>query len=293
MFFESEFNEINNTLSSLLQERRRKLTKVWGFLLVFVIVLIIFFIVLFPKQFENGDTSWILPIYGGIALVGTLVGFLISVGFTSEKPYFEFLFPSIINKINMNEGLYLEYEAYEKQDKEFNREGGLFTSFASVKIRRRVEGYTEEQFKYKIYDCTMTTSNGKSQQVHFDGIYFVLRKQVMTDLQIRSKGSPKRKGVKYTRQDNVDSFKVYKRSSDEFSNLDFKYLRFMDSLKVDLNYKAIYLSVVEGQIHLALTYKKHPCRKRKNLNLDVLNKYANHLLNEIKIVNDLQNIDLF
>ena len=293
MFQQNEFELINKEFQNLQKKRMKKITKIWGKLLVITIILIVLAIVIFPKQFNNAATVWILPTYGGMALLGSLTGFLISIKYTSEKPFFEYLFPEIIQKINLNEGLYLEYEAYTKQDKEFNKDGGLFTRFAAIRVRRRLVGYTEEQLKYKIYDCTMTTSSGNNKQTHFDGSYFIIDKSVLTKLQIRTNGSPKQKGVKFEKQDDIEDFRVYKELGVSSSNLDHKYLRFMESLKTDLNKKRIYLSVVEGQIHLAIWYRKHPIRKQKQVTLEVLNNYALNFLDDIKMINQLANIDQY
>jgi len=293
MFTSSEFDRINQEFMKKQKERKSKLLKVWGTLLALTVGLIIFFIILFPKQFESGGTAWILPTYGGMILLTVLIGFSVSMSFTSEKPFFEFLFHEVIQKINMYEGTFLEYHAYEKKAGGFNKEGGLFTGFANVKLRRRLSGQTEDHHKFDIVDCIMTTSNGKSQQTHFDGTYFILDKRVSSSLQVRTKGSPKLKKVKFDRLDQIESIRVYKEREQQVSNLDHLYIEYIKRLSERLEYKNVYFSIVDGQLHLAIWFKKHPIRKSKPLTLEKLNSYANEFMNEYRLINELAKIDNF
>lgn len=291
MFTNSEFELIQKEFMEVQNTRGKKLRKIWGVLLLAVIGIILLFLFIFPNQFLSSDTAWILPTYGGIALVATIIGFLISLVLISEKPYFESVYPKIIQKINQIEDLYLEYEAYPKTGKEFNINGGLFTRFASVRTKRKIEGYTEEQHKYSIYDCTMTTSSGNNQQTHFDGTYFLLRKTTNTTLQVRSNGSPKFKGVKFTLQEGSSNLKVYKKTEESVNSIDHLFIRFMEQLAENPNHKRVYLSVTGEEIHLGLWFKKDPTRRQKTFNIDVLNNYAKYFLSEYELCNKIDSID--
>lgn len=282
----------------MIQEFKREqrtvgqtLKKIWGTLLAITIVIIVAVLMIFPQQFSSSETAWILPVYGGMLLVTTLIGFLVSLNYLSEKPFFTTLFPELYEKINFDEGLYLEYTPYEKVDREFVRVGGLFTRGASVKVRRHVQGTTEEQLRFDIYDCTLTTSNGKSQQVHFDGTYFILEKQLFTSLQIRSNGSPRLKGVKFERVSDIEHVRVYKEVSQTMSSIDSIVLRYVETLLPADNHKRVYCSVVDGFIHLAITYKKHPARKQKNVSLTTVNGYYDHFKEELQIAEQIAQLN--
>ncbi len=293
MFTRSEFEEINNEFNAKQAERRKKLVRVWGFVLGIVSFIIVVFIVAFPNQFDNESTAWILPTYGGILFLIAFIGFLISTKFQSEKPVFEYIYDEIIQKINMDEGLFLNYKAYDKEDRGFNKIGGLFTSFASVRVRRHISGDTEEHHHFNIYDCTMTTSSGNSQQTHFAGVYFVVNRQLNTSLQIRTNGSPKLKGVKFDRQDEFDGLKVYKEREQNMTNIDHTLLTFMNRFSENEEYKRVYLSVVDGQIHLALWFKKNPANKQKIINIETMNRLKEYFMSEYQIINDISSIDSF
>jgi len=293
MFTATEFKRIHREFKEVQLKRRLKLQKVWGTLLVITILILVLFIVLFPNQFQNPTTAWILPTYGGMVFLIVLIGFLVSNKFLSEKPFFDDLFPQVYNKINITEGMAFDYKAYDNEDKEFNKMGGLFTRFASVKIKRHVEGKTEEQHRFNIYDCKMTTSNGKNQQTHFDGIYFILEKNVNTSLQVRTNGSPKLKGIKFDKQPEFDEIRVYKETEQTMRSVDNQFVRFVSDLARNPEYKRVYLSIVEGQIHLALWYKNHPARKQKIMTVETLNNLYIFFLNEYKLLSDIDNVDVF
>lgn len=293
MFTSSEFDRINNDYKEKQKERRGKLKTIWGVLLGVTVFVLLLLIYLFPNQFENEDTFWIMPTYGGMAFATTLIGFLITIKFTSEKPFFEYVYPEVYKKLNMTEELFLEYQGYEKQNREFNTKGGLFTRGASVGSRRHVKGATEDQIKFDIYDCTMTTSSGKNQQTHFDGLYITIHKQLNTMVQIRSNGSPKLKGIKFDRKEEVENIRVFKEREKDLSNLDFSYIRFVSRLIENPLYKRVYFSIVDGEIHLALWYKKHPARKQKNFTVESLNNVYNVFFDEYKLINEIISIDSY
>jgi len=293
MFTSSEFDRINKEYKEKQNERRRKLKTIWGVLLGITVFVLLLLIYIFPNQFDNEDTFWIMPTYGGTALATTMIGFLITIKFTSEKPFFEYVYPEIYKKLNMTEELFFEYHGYEKQNREFNTKGGLFTRMASVKSRRHVKGATEDQIQFDIYDCTMTTSSGKSQQTHFDGTYIIIHKQLHSLLQVRTNGSPKMKGIKFDRKEEVDNIRAFKEKEKELSNLDLSYVRFIVRLSEDPQYKRIYFSIVDGEIHLALWHKKHPARKQKTFTVESLNNIYNVFFDEYKLINEMIAIDSY
>ena len=293
MFNATDFRAIYESFGVVQEQRRKKLKKIWGTILFGSTAIIVILIILFPGQFSKGETAWILPTYGGMVFLTGLIGYLVSLNFVSEKPFFENLFPAIYTKINQSEGLYLEYTAFDKTSREFNKEGGLFTRYASVQVRRRVVGRSDESMPFEIYDTTLTTSNGKSQQVHFDGVYFKIEKPLNTTVQIRVKGSPKYKGIKMIRQEEEQNIRVYKLEGEYISNLDRMLQSYVERLAEDPNLRNVALSVMDNEIHLALHYKKQLKRKTKNFTNEVLNNYYTMFLDEIKLVNELSNIGEF
>lgn len=291
MFTNSEFQRLNSAFQELQNNRRTKFKRIWGGFLIGTVLVVIVLILIFPDQFHKPDTNWILPVYGGMAFLITLIGFILSFKYLSEKPFFNYLYSEIYKKINLDESLFLNYKAYDNEDKSFNKVGGLFTRMASVTVRRHILSKTDEQTPFDIYDCLMITSNGKSQQVHFDGVYFVLKKTTNTSIQVRTSGSPRLKGIKFSQHKEFEDIKVYKEIGESINNNDKLFINFVRQLAKQSKYKKVFLSVVKGQIHLGLWYKKHPARKQKVISVQVLNDLNNYFLSELNIIRDLENID--
>lgn len=291
MFTNDEFRKIQRELKERQIKRKQKLLKVWGFLLSISVIIIISFVFIFPDQFKSSETAWILPTYGGIAFSITLIGFIVSIKYISEKPIFEYLYDQIIDKINMHEGLFLKYTAYDKTSRDFNKKGGLFTPLASVNVKRHIEGMTSDQHEFHIYDTILTTSSNNSQQTHFDGIYFVLNKPTQTIVQIRTNGKPRVKKHKYVKVETQSELKVFKEIDQHINNLDYKYLNYIEKMSKSTEIKRIYFSSKENQLHLAIWYKKHPTRKQKSISLDRLNILTERFLGEFQLMEDLLEIE--
>lgn len=293
MFTNEEFEKINEELNQDLNTQSKKIMKVWLFFLLTTIVICGTLLLIFPNMFDDSTTSWILPVYGGIAIVITLLGTLISRTFRSEKPYFNYLFDQVIQKINFVEGLFLEYTPYDKSNREYVKKGGLFTSYATVSNKRHIKGTTNDETPFDIFDTTLMTSNGKSQSIHFDGVYYIIHKNIDTTLQVRSNGTPKLKGVKFEKCKEFENIKVFKKLEENVSNIDYTFINFVVKLLENETYKRVYLSVVEDEIHLAVWFKKHPLRKPKSFDCTILNQIANSFLEEIDLANEIDSINHF
>lgn len=290
MYQETEIDRLKTEFNEQQVVRRKTLRSVWGILLGITIIICVIFILVFPNQFKDNETAWILPTYGGVAIVTFLVGFFLSMNFKSEKPFFTTLYKELYEKINLDEGLYLEYEAYSKTAKTFNKDGSLFPPYASASVKRHVKGLTNDDNQFNLYDCTLTTSNGKNTTVHFNGVYISIDKPLSTTIQIRTNGSPKRKHHKFDKQVEYTEFKVYKPETETMTSIDHALLQFMTRLKEDLNYKRLYLSIENNKINLALWYKKHPARKLTSINVNEVNAVYRYFLSELEMINKLEQI---
>ncbi|AUD65798.1 hypothetical protein BK011_08910 [Tenericutes bacterium MZ-XQ] len=290
MYKTHEYEALKKEFNQKQKIRRKKLTMIWSILLFVSLIFLGIVMILFQVYAVDDEIKWVFFFIFGTTALTMAIGLMITLSFTSEKPYFEYVFPSIVQKINDEEGLFLTYKAYPKSDKTINQKGGLFTKYASISTKRCLSGYSSDQYPYSICDMTMTTSNGNSQVTHFDGSYIYLEKQGQTDLQIRTTGSPKLKGVKFQKLAVESTLKVYKPNEQDLKDIDRLYLRLMESLKKDERYRHLYLSINHEGMHLGIWYKKHPIRKKKPLSIELLNQYQADIINEIKFVNQLEAI---
>ena len=293
MYINSEFENLLNEFNLEQEKTTSKVNKIWLFFLLLTLFLIGVFIVIFPNQFSNPTTVWILPTYGGMALVATLIGFLVTIKYTSSKPFYTFLYKKIIEKYNHDEGTFLEYISYDKESKDYVKEGGLFTRFVSINNRRHITGYTEDQLHFDIFDTILTTSNGKSQNTHFDGIYYVLKKSAGTRIQVRSNGSPKLKGTKFDRKKEYSDIRVYKEEDATMNNMDNEIIRFVKRYLSMNGIKRVYMACLDDEIHFAIWYKKLPTKKVNELSLNQVNKYYEYFKFEQETVNNLSRISQY
>ena len=290
MFTTSEFERINDEFKKELKTLSTKNKRIWGILFFATTVLIVLLIIIFPNQFKNEEVSWILPVYGGMAFLLTLIGFLISLNYISEKPFFTVLFEKIYRKINLDEGIFLEYKSYDKDNIGYNKTGGLFTKWSRVINRRHISGNTENQHKFDVFDCVMVTSSGKNKRVHFDGTYLILHKKPNTIVQFRSGGSPKLKNIKFSKIENEYGFKIYKELDKELSSTDLTLQRYYEKLISLKGIKRVYLGTTENEIHIALAYRKYPARKKKNVTIQTCNDYLSYFKSELAMIDEIDNL---
>lgn len=293
MFSENEFKRIKKEFDIKQKQRRQKLMKIWGGLLCLSVVIILILVFVVHIDFDDETIKVILPIYGGSAIAITLAGVIISMLFQSEKPFFKYLYDDVYHKINVSEGLFFSYESYVKVKDKFHKSGGLFTRHASVTVNRHVSGMSHDNHAFDLYDCKMITSSNKSTHVHFDGVYMIVRKQVDSDIQIRSTGSPRLKGVKYEKLPEYHSFKVYKQPDQKVNTLDQTFISFYKNVYQDTNFKHVYISVVDNEIHLGIWFRNHPARKLKSLSHATLNGVAKHFMKEYDLINQIAELDTY
>ncbi len=291
MFIKSEFEIIKKAYDIQLKGRSKKVLKVWKICFASFIALLGMLFLIVPGIMKITPFMYLIPIYGGIIIVVLIVGVLISKYGISEKPAFEYVYPEIYKKINFDEGLFLEYTPYEKIKHTFNKEGGLYNRFSRVSTKRHVKGFMSDQIEFDIYDATLTTSNGKSQTVHFNGVYLIVKVNTNSYLQVRTKSSPKLKGIKFNRQKEIEDIKVFTEDEKQLLNTDYQYINFVKKLLSYEEYKHIELSVIPNELHLGLTYIKHPARKQKDLTFEKINNIMNYFKNEIYLVESLANIN--
>ena len=224
MFYQSEFNKISEEYSLRTKTRTKKSVKIWKIIMVVYIVVIAILVFIFRDILNKSPGNIFLFVYGGIGYFGILLGIIISSKYISEKPTFEYLYDEVYQKINSDEGIFLEYLPYEKKKHVFNKIGGLYIRFASVSVRRHVSG-------------------------HFDGIYFIVKTNTNNYFQARTNSSPKLKGQKYTRVKEIEDFKVYTEEGKSLLNNDHQVINYLRQIKADNNLKHVAISFVPGEIH--------------------------------------------
>ncbi len=285
MYMISECDAVCKEYSKMVKHRSKKLTKIW--LYVFAGYLGVMIILPMIPDFLDKDPGWVLYIiYGGMAFVGLSIALLISIFSISDVPAFDYLYKEIYNKLNQERGTFYKYASFEKEKFEFNINGGIFPRTCRTAVKKHVSGISPNDNTFDIFDVTLVTGGGKNKQVHFSGIYFVVKHANTADFQLRSHSRPHLKGVKYIKNEDVKDIKVYLREGNSISNIEYKFIDTLERLNRNLKAKKIYLSLIKDEIHFAYV-PKVPIRKQYDLTVEKINKVYTAFLEEIRIIDEL------
>lgn len=287
MFTSYEFEKINQEYNRLIKEKKSKAFKIWTpvFLISIMLVLIIIFL---TDWFESEPGQILIPVYGSIAVIGSLIGVLVSKFGISQKPAFNYLYKEIYNKINADSGKDIKYYPFEKTDNDFVEKGGLFSRYSRVRTNRHVIGNFEGT-EYHILDCMLITGSGKNQTVHLNGIYYYFKEKSNSLLQVRSNGRPHYKGHKFEKIDSSDLFKVYVEEGKTIQGNDRQYIHNLSEIMHRLNAKKVYFSKTISEMHFAYVPKKH-IRRQKDLTLQRLNELYSFFEDEEVVVKELMTV---
>lgn len=280
MYQQSEFQRIHEGYLDEVKKAAKKIRKVWATLLVLdlIITAITFGVLIF---LGTDVFHWLAILIASLPIVIIALGLLISIRFVSEKPTFTNLFPKIYQRISEEQSEYLQYQAYPKDKWTFNKEGGLFVGFSQVTVKRHVRGRTKKGSSFELYQCQISSSNGKSQTVHFNGSYFVIPRRQSLYLQVRTNGSPALKGVKYSKVSDDKSMRIFiEKNKQEPSELS-TYISIFQKIEM-LNPMKLYMSVTHDAIHVAVEHHQK-VKKTVPLTIDALNTYAERFTTELTI----------
>ena len=289
MFHSAEFEKINKEYQKIINDKQQNTSKIWMIILLVFIMCVGLVFLIFGNIMEEEPGSFLVPIYGGIIFAVLLGGFLISKNVPSEKPTFNYLFDEVYKKLNLDEQKTLVYTPFQKEKFTFNKIGGLYTRIASVNVKRHVEGYTDSAHKFDIYDCTMVTSNGKSSTVHFNGVYYNIALPTTNYLQVRTSSSPRLKGHKYDRVKEIEDLRVFIDEDTQLLSKDEHIINFVRKIKSQPNIKHVAFGIIPGEVHVGITYKKHPARKQKSLTSNQLDSIYDYFTSELEFIEEVIN----
>jgi len=289
MFYEHEYNIIKSAFEQA-QNKKRK---------VFVTLSIIFetlasaaMVFSYVKLKQDQGFEDFIPevVYISVSVASILVLSWLVFIFSKkifEKPFVEIVYKHLIEHINSDLGLNYAFSAYEKNNKEQIEkflESGLF-SRSSAFVKFHIKGYTDKQYPFDLYNVRLVQSNGQSTTIPFEGIYSIIKTTDQTTLQIRTKGKPYVKGLKFNKVEVKNYFTVFKPKDEELNDIDRKYMDIFKDLFNQNTIKDMYMSVINQKVVLAIKYQEDPFKKPKTFNLDVLNQISDKLLKEINQLN--------
>lgn len=192
----------------------------------------------------------------------------------------------IIHLFNEETEYELSYLAKPKITSEFNKEMGLFTRGAGVSTEFQIKGFIEQD-EIKIYKNLLTTSDGKTTYTHFNGLYIIYNNKFTNKIyQLRSKGRPSLKGVKFQRLEDED-VRVFIPKDDPNEYLDSNIINIFKSLNQKIDNKALYIGSNKEEIHIAIEPKmKFTCKNE--IDLVSFEEYFNSFTHILRVVLELQ-----
>jgi hypothetical protein len=255
-------NQMIEKYNEKLKQERFKIAKI---IILIAIASLITSVVLFLFNLEYNNKAlvilWIF--FSAHFVVLMIVAFFIGKHFTSEKPLYQFILPKMIEDIEYDESMIIKYQPYPKV-KEIFRKSKLFTKYSTNTTRCQLE-YDLGQHQFTILDTYYFTQTNNTYEVHFNGFYVVVSHVNAKQIQVRSKGRPKRSKGVFTKTVNEKKYKVYCQDISAQSNE--RIISVYDKLKKKLKPKELFVSVIDHHLYIAIDIHK-PMRKIKTLNYE-------------------------
>jgi len=166
--------------------------------------------------------------------------------YTSERPMYEFLYKKIIDQAFEDDFTHYEYECFPILYP-FIERGHLFKKAHSEVVRYRLTYYYLNN-RIDLYSFYAYSKLHKSNQLVFNGIYFVLNNDNKQTFQIRTKGR-----LPYKNNDlvNIESSDRYDIFVKENESIPTNVLSIFQTLLQKFD-QSIYISGADKEIHIAI-----------------------------------------
>ena len=252
---------------------------------IFFLVLSTIGIIIGLDFVSDDSLKWVVAIYGILFLIGASIYIIFSFKFGVKKPFYDIVVKKVVEKINYNLDLNLQYSSDKKIEFNHNKSSGIFSRFCRSKVRMHINGFSIEDRQFDLFDLTLITGNGKNQRTHLNGIYIVTSNKTNIIQQIRTHGSPHLKGVKYRLIEKDFQYKLFLDDESETFNQNKRYYDIFSSIMNDTMYKIAYMSVIKNETHFAI--HKFKLYKHNKINSDNMTNLYEDILSLIKLVDKI------
>jgi len=239
-------DKIIEEYSNLQKENIKKKSQVMTILIIgFSILLVISFLL-------SDITLFFVFIWVSLGLLGLSLLLLLIFNYSvPEKPLYNYLYKEIIEDINYDNSNYfnITYESYSK-DKDFVKDGGLFTRMSSKMLRFKISFRNQEGKKITLYDAYIYTQSNNATVVHLNGNYIIMETFNNDYFQLRHNGRPALKGIKFEKVVTDDVVKHYI-EQDSNKRIESKYIGLYQSLKDNDPKRKVFIGGIPNELHLA------------------------------------------
>jgi hypothetical protein len=135
---------------------------------------------------------------------------------------------------------------------------GLFNGYASVSSKYQMKAEMEVGEEVILQECSLVTSNGKSSTVHFRGIYIILPIKGISFQQLRTKGKPRLKGVKFDRVEEYPEERFFVVEGHTSRDLHPFLMQVYEELPKVFDMRDYFVASNEQEVHVALWMKDTP-----------------------------------
>lgn len=269
--------QIYDKYQHAIKQRRTKIISIWFYIMLFSGVIAGVFYLFYDRAeiFQILFFS-LLGVFG----MFFIVVLMLLIFFVSEKPLYEILYPKIVDDHNYEESTFITYAPYP-QDKDFFTFGGLYPTHSTKYIRFKLSFDNVHGYHVDVYDAYVSTSNGKSTNVHLNGYYLILRDYSNLKFQLRTYGTPN-VDPKYKRLNDIKNVRAF--VEPEAFDIDPIYINLYNLIKNEYHSTSVTLGCNGNDLHVGITLR--PMRRNvKVLNEDVYHEIRRSLMQMIDLAN--------
>ncbi|QMS84721.1 hypothetical protein [Candidatus Xianfuyuplasma coldseepsis] len=276
------YDSVISTINELRVEMNRKAKKqfTFSYTIIFLVVIILS-IVLYSTGLE-----WYVP----ISVMGSSIFLMVLIYFIAattrnNKLKNEYLNQELMNLYNSQHDMDYIYEYKANVDKQFNIDMGLFTRHASISSKFVITSGLNNDAKYNIFRCTMTTSDGKNTTTHFDGFYIRIPIDNIPRQQLRSKGKPHIKGIKMTRLGEYED-KIFVPEDQPTTHPDSILYSIFQAIPRTFETHSYYVASDLKEVAVAISLK-HKFKLPKELDYQSLQEYSEPLFELLRFADEV------
>jgi hypothetical protein len=247
------------------------------YLLLFFVAFLIPTIVYFSESLFVRILFWVFA-----SIVFTII--LLFIGlllYVSERPMYEFLYKKIIDEAFEDDFTHYEYECFPNQYP-FIERGHLFKKTHSEVVRYRLT-YHYLNNRIDLYSFYAYSKLHKSNQLVFNGIYFVLHCDNKSSFELRTKGRLPHKNDELNLIESHERYDIYAQEEAKIPN---QYIEMFNKLQHDFK-ESIYMRGVKNEVHIAID-RLYDKLAVKEIDEEKIKTLRNQIRRLVQIGKDLQ-----
>jgi|GEM_PF-3748986 len=282
MILQSQSSAIINDFNQAFNTSKRKVRNYTLAILggIFAAIAIVFGILAYML-----DNMAFLVFLVGAFLALAFIAVMIILIYTPSMPTYAILYPRLIKLLNMERDEPLRHEHQTGNTyKDINRQSGLFSRGASVRVRQAITGKSDTGIPFHRVDATMTVSTGQSASTVFDGVLIHLEQTLNKPFYVAYKGKFHLKGLKTDRLDGPDGIRIFVGPAGYDKRIIDQAVSLVQRLSREHGTPHVYLSSTDAGLFLGYRY---PIRRMRQVDHDTIKSTLSLLKRDLDLVEGL------